>query len=109
MWDERRALTGAPLTNGTAVDALFDAGVKVGIGIDEDWRVREMGIDAAIVHRNGGGRISKKEALAMVSVNLYEMLGVKMEGDFLVFEGSPVDVSGRVRGVGSGGIVDVIV
>ncbi|KAJ4291276.1 hypothetical protein N0V88_006278 [Collariella sp. IMI 366227] len=36
-WDQRRALTGAPLTNGTGVDKLLEEGVKVGIGLEEDW------------------------------------------------------------------------
>ncbi|KAL1617045.1 hypothetical protein SLS54_008040 [Diplodia seriata] len=38
-WDQRRSLTGAPLTNGTAIDALLDAGVDVAIGASpsETW------------------------------------------------------------------------
>jgi len=109
-WDERRALTGAPLTNGTALDRLVAAGVKVGIGIEEDWLVRQLGIDAAIAFRNGSGKLSIKEALALVDANLYEILDVGETGeDFLVWDGSPMDVSGQIRGVGSAGVVDVVV
>ncbi|KAL1639374.1 hypothetical protein SLS58_007955 [Diplodia intermedia] len=38
-WDQRRSLTGAPLTNGTAIDVLLDAGVDVAIGVSpsETW------------------------------------------------------------------------
>lgn len=107
-WDERRALTGAPLTNGTAVDALVGAGVTVGIGLHEDWIIRDLGLLAGIAHRNGGGKISDVEALEMISGNLYEMLGVpEPEGGFVVFEGSPLEIGGRVRGVSAGGFVDV--
>lgn len=107
-WDERRALTGAPLTNGTAVDALVGAGVTVGIGLHEDWVIRDLGLHAGIAHRNGGGEISEEEAVEMISGNLYEMLGVpEPEGGFVVFEGSPLEIGGRVRGVSAGGYVDV--
>jgi imidazolonepropionase-like amidohydrolase len=112
-WDQRRALTGAPLTNGTAVDALAAAGVKVAVGIDEDWTVRDVGFAAAIAFRNGGGRISVVDSLLMVSRNLYEILGVGWNGggddDFLVWEGSPMEISSRIRGVGCHGLVDVFV
>lgn len=108
-WDERRALTGAPLTNGTAVDALVDAGVAVGIGLADDYVVRDLGLHAGIAYRNSGGKISEREALELVSGNLYKMLGVdEPEGDVVVFEGSPLEISGRVKGVVSGGYVDLV-
>lgn len=107
-WDERRALTGAPLTNGTAVDALVGAGVVVGIGLHEDWVIRDLGLHAGIAHRNGGGKISEKQALDFITGNLYEILGVsEPEGGFVVFEGSPLEIEGRVRGVSAGGFIDV--
>jgi imidazolonepropionase-like amidohydrolase len=105
LWDHRRALTGAPLTNGTAVDLLAAAGVKVAVGLEEDWLVRDMGLLAGIVCKNSGGNIAEREALDMVSSNVYEMLGMKKaEGqeDFVVFEGSPLEVGGWVRAVGTG-------
>lgn len=108
-WDERRALTGAPLTNGTAVDALVAAGVTVGIGLVEDWVIRDLGLHAGIVHRNSGGKVNEGDALEMVSGNIYKMLGVEEPvGDLLVFEGSPLEIGGRVRGVFGSGFVDLI-
>ncbi|KAM0280544.1 hypothetical protein ACHAQH_003989 [Verticillium albo-atrum] len=105
-WDQRRALTGAPLTNGTAIDVLVDAGVTTAIGLEEDWLIRDLALLAGIAYYNGGGRLSEKEALDLVSTNVYELLGVKEsardEGHFLVFEGSPLDISSRVRAVGNG-------
>lgn len=110
-WDQRRALTGAPLTNGTAVDALVAAGVKVAIGGEEDWRVYELGLLAGIAYANGGGRIGEREALGLVGRNLYDMLGLEEKGEaehFVVFEGSPFETGSRVRAVGGGqGVVSV--
>ncbi|KAK8094923.1 Extradiol ring-cleavage dioxygenase [Apiospora hydei] len=98
-WDQRRALTGAPLTNGTAVDALVKAGVTVAIGLEEDWVVRDLGLLAGIVYRNGEGRLSEGETLEL-------MLGLgdeKKNEDFLVFEGSPLEIGGKIRAVGGRG------
>jgi len=112
-WDQRRALTGAPLTNGTAVDVLVAAGVKVAIGVEEDWRVYDLGLLAGIAYKNGGGRIGEREALGLVGRNLFEMLGLKEgeEGErehFVVYEGSPFEIGSRVRAVGGGnGVVSV--
>ncbi|KAI3325640.1 amidohydrolase [Xylariaceae sp. AK1471] len=107
-WDQRRALTGAPLTNGTAIDRLIDAGVLVAIGLEEDWVVRDMGLLAGIAYKNGGGKIDKSQALDLVGSNVYKLLGLKesdeSEGvdEFVVFEGSPLEVGSRVRAVGDG-------
>ncbi|KAI1660447.1 hypothetical protein F4813DRAFT_349999 [Daldinia decipiens] len=104
-WDQRRALTGAPLTNGTAVDKLVEAGVRVAIGINEDWLVRDVGLLAGIAYRNGQGRLSEKDALDLVSDNVYELLGLKKTDDareFVVFEGNPLEIGAKVRVVGGG-------
>ncbi|KAI1642082.1 hypothetical protein F4815DRAFT_489501 [Daldinia loculata] len=104
-WDQRRALTGAPLTNGTAVDRLVEAGVRVAIGINEDWLVRDVGLLAGIAYKNGQGKLSEKDALDLVSDNVYELLGLKENDDareFVVFEGNPLEIGARVRVVGGG-------
>ncbi|KAH9904282.1 hypothetical protein F4778DRAFT_57923 [Xylariomycetidae sp. FL2044] len=75
-WDQARSLTGAPLTNGTAVDALAAAGVKFALGIEEDWEVRDVGLMAGIAHRNSGGAITEEEALGLVGGNVLEILGL---------------------------------
>ena len=111
-WDQRRALTGAPLTQGTGVDRLVAAGVRVGIGLEEDWVVRDLGLLAGTVWRNGEGRVDEKGALGMVGSGLFEILGVEEpgvgEGHFVVWEGSPLGIGGRVKGVSGGrGWVDV--
>ncbi|KAM7198900.1 hypothetical protein V8F20_005967 [Naviculisporaceae sp. PSN 640] len=110
-WEERRALSGAPLTNGTAITRLLDAGVKVAIGLEEDWLVRDLGLLAGIAYANGEGRLGEKEALDLVSGNVYDILGVGQEemarvaakaGHFVVYEGSPLEIGGRVKAVGGG-------
>ncbi|KAK4547193.1 hypothetical protein LTR36_001414 [Oleoguttula mirabilis] len=112
-WDQRRSLTGAPLTNGTAIGILHAAGVKVAIGTSEDWETRDLALYAGIAHVNSGGKISESEALKMVSSNIYEMLGLKEKyvagpGDFVVYDGNPLQIDSRVRAVADGrGVVSV--
>jgi hypothetical protein len=106
-WDQRRALTGAPLTNGTAVDALVDAGVVVAIGLEEDWLIRDMHLLAGIAYRNGGGRLGQRESLDLISTNLYKMLGLAVRAEdearhFVVFEGCPLEIGSRIKAVGGG-------
>ena len=106
-WDQRRSLTGAPMTNGTAIDVLHAAGVKVAIGTKEDWETRDLYLSAGIAYTNGGGKISEKDALAFVSSNIYEMLGLKHKkeharNEFVVFDGSPWEINSRIRAVADG-------
>ncbi|GAB1317184.1 Carbohydrate esterase family 9 protein [Madurella fahalii] len=104
-WDQRRALTGAPLTNGTGIDVLVEAGVVTAVGPEEDWVVRDLGLLAGIAWRNGGGRLGEEEAVGLVSGNLYNMLGLEepdMRENFVVHEGSPLEIGSRVKVVGGG-------
>ena len=104
-WEERRSLYGAPLTNGTAIDVLVEAGVLCGIGLEEDWIARSLSLLAARAWKNGGGKLSEKEALDLISTNIFKMLGldeVRSSENFVVFEGSPLEIEGRVKAVGGG-------
>ncbi|UQC90186.1 amidohydrolase [Colletotrichum lupini] len=105
-WDQRRALTGAPLTNGTSVDVLVQAGVDVAIGLEEDWIVRDLGLLAGAAFKNGEGRLSEKSALDLVGRNVYRILGLEDELEdehFVIHEGSPLEIESRVRAVGDRG------
>lgn len=109
-WDQRRSLTGAPLTKGTTIDVLLDAGVKVAIGVDEIWETRELGWLAGWAYKNGAGRLTRKQALALVGGNIYDMLGLglpKYDREWVVWEGNPLETGCRVRAVGSNGKVTV--
>lgn len=111
-WDQRRALTGAPLTNGTSIDRLVEAGVVTAIGLEEDWLIRDLALLAGVAYKNGGGRLSEKTALDLISTNVYKILGISQpkadDGHFVVFEGSPLEIGSRVKAV-SGGLGHVSV
>lgn len=106
-WDQRRALSGAPLTNGTGIDRLVAAGVTTAIGVEEDWLVRDLALLAGRAYRNGEGRLSEEDALALISTNVYKILGIEVpralaSGHFVVSEGSPLEIGSRVKAVGGG-------
>lgn len=106
-WDQRRALSGAPLTNGTAIDRLVEAGVVTAIGLEEDWLIRDLALLAGRAYTNSGGLLSEKSALDLISTNVYKILGIEksdaiVDGHFVVFEGSPLDIGSRVKAVGGG-------
>lgn len=106
-WDQRRALSGAPLTNGTAIDKLVEAGVVTAIGLEEDWLIRDLALLAGRSYTNSGGLLSEKSALDLISTNVYKLLGIEkfdavVDSHFAVFEGSPLAIGSRVRAVGSG-------
>jgi imidazolonepropionase-like amidohydrolase len=106
-WDQRRSLTGAPLTNGTAIDVLHSEGVDFALGTAEDWQTRDLYLFAGIAHANGGGKIGEKEALGLVTGNVYGMLGLEdskqdVKGEWVVFEGSPLEIRSRVVAVADG-------
>lgn len=111
-WDQRRSLTGAPLTNATAIDVLHAAGVKLALSTAEDWQTRDLYLYAGMAKANSGGDIGEEEALKLISGNIYEMLGLgdkeKDVGVWLVSEGSPLEIPSRIRAVHDGmGKVDV--
>jgi hypothetical protein len=104
-WDQRRSLMGAPLHNGTAIDVLLDAGVRVAIGVDEIWETRDLGLTAGIAYKNSEGRLTEQQALDLVSTNFYDFLGLEMPevgSEFVVYEGSPLEIGGRVIAIADG-------
>ncbi|OAA53882.1 carbohydrate esterase family 9 protein [Cordyceps fumosorosea ARSEF 2679] len=106
-WDTRRALVGAPLDAGTVVDVLAAAGVVVAVGLAEEWRVRDVAFEAGAAWRNGGGKISRREALDIVSTNAYRVLGLEEPEEhrgahWVVSEGDPLDIGARIKAVGAG-------
>lgn len=112
-WDQRRCLTGAPLTNGTTINHLLDAGVLAAISVEEAWETRDLGLLAGMAYANSEGRLTFNDALDLVGRNIYIMLGIeeelevgrrRQEEEWVVWEGSPLEIGARVKGVsGSGG------
>jgi hypothetical protein len=108
-WDQRRSLSGAPLTNGTAVDVLHNAGVKVALGVNEDWESRDLWVAVGIIAANSGGKITGDRAVGLSGGRVFgEILGLdgKEEGqeeeEFVVWEGDPLSSNGQRRAVGTG-------
>lgn len=110
-WDQRRGLTGPPLTN-VSTNILLDAGVDLGIGVEETWETRDLGLLAGIAYANSEGRLSFDEALDLVGENFYKILGLD-EGkkldyqDWVIWEGSPLEIGGRVKAIGGVGATKV--
>ncbi|PKS06100.1 hypothetical protein jhhlp_007934 [Lomentospora prolificans] len=104
-WDQRRALTGAPLTRMTTIDVLTNAGVTTAIGLEEDWIVRDLSLLAAIAFRNGEGRLDEGDAMELIGRNVYKLLGLP-EPDwrehFVIHEGNPMEIDSRIRAIGGG-------
>ncbi|KAJ4339586.1 hypothetical protein N0V95_007724 [Ascochyta clinopodiicola] len=108
-WDQRRGLTGPPLTN-VSINTLLDAGVHLGIGVEETWETRDLGLLAGIAYANSEGRLSFDEALDLVGANFYNILGLRegkrsSHNDWVMWEGSPLAVGGRVKAVGGLGSI----
>lgn len=108
-WDQRRGLTGPPLTN-VSTNVLLDAGVLLGISVEEMWETRDLGLLAGIAWKNSEGRLSEKDALSLVGHNFEKMLGLEKEnsrqdkaGEWVIWEGNPLEIGGRVRGIGGMG------
>ncbi|ODN78842.1 hypothetical protein L202_04386 [Cryptococcus amylolentus CBS 6039] len=105
-WSERRIIPGPPLSNHTLPSYLASHGVTVGLGIVEEWQARNTRYDAAWVYANSPDVFSKSSALALVSGNLEELLGLndaykarEEEKAWVAYEGDMFGFEGRVRGV----------
>lgn len=109
-WDQRRGLTGPPLTN-VSTNLLLDAGVDLGIGVEETWETRDLGLIAGIAFANSEGRLSFDEALDIVGENFFKLLGLEASKsrseDWVIWEGSPLEIGGRVKAIGGVGTTTV--
>jgi imidazolonepropionase-like amidohydrolase len=112
-WDQRRGLTGAPLTKGTSINYLLDAGVLVGISVEEVWETRDLGLLAGVAFANGEGRLELQQALDLVSTNFDKMLGLDKSDkgarreNWAIWEGNPLEIGGRVRALPCGDSITV--
>lgn len=103
-WDQRRSLTGPPLTN-VLTNILLDAGVQIGISVEETWETRDLGLLAGIAFANSEGRLSFDAALDLVGANFYQILGLQdikrpATQDWVLWEASPLEIGGRVVAIG---------
>jgi hypothetical protein len=92
---------------------LASHGVKVGLGIEEEWQARNTRNDAAWIYANNPDVFGKQDAIDLVSSNLEELYGMEkkavVEGEesWVAWEGDWFSIDARVRGVKAAGSVSV--
>ncbi|PYI36280.1 amidohydrolase [Aspergillus indologenus CBS 114.80] len=100
-WEKKDIPVGPPLTE-SAAKTLLDAGVQLGLAL-----VGDSGVHALAQHARAAGKqagLTDREAIALVSTNLEEILGLRRAGsaeeayvgDFVVWEGNPLRGEGSV-------------
>ncbi|KAF9012391.1 hypothetical protein BDQ17DRAFT_1419786 [Cyathus striatus] len=109
--DHIQKFTGPPLTKQTSISALRAHNVTTGIGIEEAWSTRNVPFDIAWALAESEG-VTKSDALALGSVNLEKLLGIKQPSSDLIAVkgGSLLDFEGKVAGIISPlkGVVELI-
>ncbi|KAL1952082.1 hypothetical protein VTO73DRAFT_1231 [Trametes versicolor] len=112
VWEKRRILPGPPLSETNAIAVLLAHNVTVGVGVEEAWMARNTRLDIAWAALESGGEIRKADALALASVNVEKLLGVKTDGlqaDLVATRGGDLLEFSKVVGVMSPrrGVVDL--
>ncbi|TFK25665.1 composite domain of metallo-dependent hydrolase [Coprinopsis marcescibilis] len=100
-WKSQRILPGPPLSAETSATLLRKHNVTVGLGILEQWQARSTRFDVAWTALDSNGRITKTEAIELVTANLEQLLGVRKPNLDLVAvkRGSLHDFEGQVVGI----------
>ncbi|TXT04247.1 hypothetical protein VHUM_04245 [Vanrija humicola] len=111
-WSSRRLLPGPPLSNLTLPAFLHAHGVKVGLGLSgivASSSTRLTRFEAAWAYANAPHVFSKRDAIALVTTNLEELLGLNDGGSkaassgIVAYEGDFFSLHARVRGVVTAG------
>ncbi|KDR75829.1 hypothetical protein GALMADRAFT_248549 [Galerina marginata CBS 339.88] len=100
-WKSRRILPGPPLTEDSSISALIAHNITIGIGVEEQWSSRNLRFDIAWAALEANGSISTADAIALASVNLEHLLGVRAPNTDLVAvkQGTLLDFEGKVVGI----------
>ncbi|KAG0048444.1 hypothetical protein BGZ83_006601 [Gryganskiella cystojenkinii] len=102
QWTAQQCLPGAPLSNETGLSILYKAGVKVGLAALEPEDVRQLSWIAGWARSDLN--ISEKEAVALVSWNLADIVGLPAGPTGLVFyNGNPFEFGAKVAAIVGGG------
>ncbi|PSR81151.1 hypothetical protein PHLCEN_2v6486 [Hermanssonia centrifuga] len=108
FWEKRRILPGPPLSQKSNLLELRAHNVSVALGVTGAWEARNTRFDLGWIALEAGNSMSKKEVLALASVNLQQLLGVRSfetdlvaskGGDLLDFDSKVVAVISPRRGV----------
>jgi hypothetical protein len=109
-WDTQRIIAGPPLTEHTLASLLTSKGVVVGLGHGTNDVVRQARFDALWNYSAVPSTFSPASAIALVSSNLYKLLGVKAKpglGGFIAVEGDALNMGSRVVGALDNGRVEL--
>ncbi|OSC98900.1 carbohydrate esterase family 9 protein [Trametes coccinea BRFM310] len=112
-WEQRRLLPGPPLSEKSALAELLAHNVTLGVGVTEAWEARNTRFHIAWAALESDGAISKADAIALASVNVEALLGVKTDGlqqDLVATQGGELLEFSKVVAVISPrrGVVDLI-
>ncbi|KZT52271.1 carbohydrate esterase family 9 protein [Calocera cornea HHB12733] len=106
-WEQMRTLPGIPITEETNLSALLAYNVTVAIGIKNDAEARNLRFDAIWAYRDAHGKMTKGQALELVSYTVNKLLGLhesNTRGDFVAYKGGDFFSTGaKVVGVLSAG------
>ncbi|GAA5986559.1 hypothetical protein JCM5350_001371 [Sporobolomyces pararoseus] len=107
-WDARRALPGPPLTRDSHTTVLHRAGVKLALGLPEEWQTRTLLFEAAWAQRLSRAEVSRKQAIAWISTNFEDMLGLESnDNEFVAFERDPFEFGSRMVAKSKNGGVEL--
>ncbi|GAA5966695.1 hypothetical protein JCM3765_007601 [Sporobolomyces pararoseus] len=107
-WDARRALPGPPLTHDSHTTVLHHAGVKLALGLPEEWQTRTLLFEAAWAQRLSRGEVSRKQAIAWISANFEDMFGLESnDSEFVAFERDPFEFGSRMVAKSKNGGVEL--
>lgn len=99
-------LAGPPLSETNAIAVLLNHNVTVGLGVPDVSQVRHLRFDLAWAGLEASGKILKSDVVALGSVNIEKLLGVKTHNADLVatrggtvfdFEGKIIAITSPVR------------
>ncbi|KZT52270.1 hypothetical protein CALCODRAFT_487269 [Calocera cornea HHB12733] len=76
-WEQMRTVPGVPLTDETNISLLLAHNVTVAIGAVHASLARNTRFDAIWAYRDAHGKISKRQALELVSYNVNKLLGLE--------------------------------
>lgn len=123
-WDERRAPPSIPLAEAPLPVLLERAGVKVGLGVPEEWTIIQVGWEAGWAVRDSSAKranvtaeapapLGKETGIKWLTTNLEELLGIPSEdglrvgapAEFVAWRGDPLDFGSQVVGIVQSGQV----
>ncbi|KAI0639278.1 carbohydrate esterase family 9 protein [Trametes polyzona] len=113
LWEKRRMLPGPPLSETNAIATLLAHNVTVGVGVLEAWQARNTRLDIAWAALESGNKVKKADAIALASVNVEKLLGIKtdsLQADLVTTRGGDLLGFSEVVGVVSPrrGVVDIL-